>query len=402
MKQKLVRLFSPRSEPAGFWLYALHVWTVFGLAISNLFLTAAAFQALRRSGSRKYPWRQVKSALLPLVLFIALLVCSAVVSYEPRTSLLELRQILSYLTFPLAFVLVRGRVQTRKLVDVLIGVVALLAIFGLAQFFTGSGQIFNRIRGPFSHYMTFAGILLIADMLLIAQMICGKGWQSWWRRIALVVINLALLGSLTRSSWVALGLTFTVLLILRAPRYLAAYLPAAVLFIILAPVPLLHRVISIGDLADTSNYDRVCMVEAGLKMIRERPLFGLGPGVVRARYPLYRHPSAPRALVPHLHNTFLQIGADSGLLSLGAYLWFMGVALCFAYRRYDTASDDDDSDADLFMGVFLGLAAFNIAGFFENNWGDTEVHRIVLFVAAVPFCLANRGQEADREGAALG
>ena len=65
-------------------------------------------------------------------------------------------------------------------------------------------------------------------------------------------------------------------------------------------------------------------------------------------------------------------------------------------------ADDRGSDADLLMGAFLGLAAFNIAGIFENNWGDTEVHRGVFFVAAVPFWIATRPQNADREGAALG
>ena len=46
--------------------------------------------------------------------------------------------------------------------------------------------------------------------------------------------------------------------------------------------------------------------------------------------------------------------------------------------------------------VMLALLAFNTAGLFENNWGDTEVQRVVLFVLALPFCLA----AAERSGAA--
>ena len=42
----------------------------------------------------------------------------------------------------------------------------------------------------------------------------------------------------------------------------------------------------------------------------------------------------------------------------------------------------------------VALIAFSIAGLFENNWGDTEVQRLVLFLLAVPFCL-----EADEAGA---
>jgi hypothetical protein len=44
----------------------------------------------------------------------------------------------------------------------------------------------------------------------------------------------------------------------------------------------------------------------------------------------------------------------------------------------------------------VALLAFNLAGLFENNWGDAEVKRLALFVLMMPFCLAL----ADSEGAA--
>ena len=43
--------------------------------------------------------------------------------------------------------------------------------------------------------------------------------------------------------------------------------------------------------------------------------------------------------------------------------------------------------ADLHVGVLVALLAFNLAGLFENNWGDTEVQQPILFVLAIPFCL---------------
>jgi hypothetical protein len=43
------------------------------------------------------------------------------------------------------------------------------------------------------------------------------------------------------------------------------------------------------------------------------------------------------------------------------------------------------SRADLYLGTLLALLAFNVAGLFEYNWGDTEVQRLVLFVLALPF-----------------
>ena len=47
----------------------------------------------------------------------------------------------------------------------------------------------------------------------------------------------------------------------------------------------------------------------------------------------------------------------------------------------------------------LALLAFNVAGLFENNWGDTEVQRPALFVLAIPFCLlAGEREDEPAEG----
>jgi O-antigen ligase len=212
-------------------------------------------------------------------------------------------------------------------------------------------------------------------------------WRSVWRWVALAAINVALLGSYTRGAWVALGVALTALMLIRAPRLLLAWIPAAVTFVLLAPVPLLHRVASIVDMRDLSNYDRLCMMEAGLTMIRERPLFGQGPDLVKRRYAIYRSPSAPRYTVPHLHNSLLQLAAERGLPALGAYLGLTVTAVAVAWRQFRREGGRRGPRADLLVGALLAILAFNVAGLFENNWGDTEVQRAALFVLAIPFCL---------------
>ncbi len=376
----------------GYWGYLLHVCTVFGIALSNvllgLTLLATPF-AVRR---RPLAWRRFEPLYLPLGLYLLGFGASIALSYEPRVSAASLSELMSFATLYAAPLLVRGERDVRRLVDLLIASVAAMAVYGLAQFFLGYGGIEHRIRGPFSHYMTFSGVLLVGDLFLLASLVAGGARRSRWhqgfRWAALAAINLALLGSLTRNAWVALAVTLPVLLFVRRPRYLFGLLPAAVLFVLLAPVPLFHRVLSIFDLRDASNYDRLCMADAGLHMIAERPLFGLGPDEVQRRYAIYRHPTAPRYWVPHLHDSLLQLGAESGLLTLGAYLWMTAAAVGFALRRYRREGGVAGARADLYLGAVLALVAFNVAGLFENNWGDTEVQRLALFAMALPFCLA--------------
>jgi O-antigen ligase len=312
----------------------------------------------------------------PLVVYAVLLLASTLLSFDPVRSLREAGELLSLAALPLGLLLVDSERRARWIVNGLIVVAAGVALYGLAQFLAGYG-VDNRIRGPFSIYMTFAGVLMLADLLLIAQMVFRRGWKSPWRGVAFVLINLALLGSLTRSAWVGLGLALFVLLLMRAPRYVPAFLGAIVVLVLLAPGALGERVRSIADLSHPANYDRLCMLDSGLHMIEERPLYGLGPGAVEELYPLYRHPTAVLPTLSHLHNNYLHIAAERGLLSLAAYLWLIV--------------------ASLWVGTLGGLLAFHLAGLFEYNWGDTEVQRIALFLVVLPFVLRDLSRRESAE-----
>lgn len=387
------------------WLrrfYVGHLVTIWALALSNLLHGLAILSAglgLRRGALVRWQWQRWSSILRPLGLYVVCLVVSVAFSYDRGASLGELDEIIALSTLPLGALLIRGRGTLRRVVDLVLLMVTLTAIFGIVQYyFTDLGGIENRIPGPFSHYQTFAGILLIGDLLLIARL-AAKGRRchpAWWGALAL--INWTLVLTLTRGSWVALAAAFAVLVVLRGKRRtLIVGLLGLLIALALAPNSWQERAQTIWDLRDPSNYDRLCMLEAGGYMVRERPLFGVGPNVVRQRYPIYRHPTAPRYSVTHLHNSFLQQAAERGLLSLATYVWLMGAAWVLAYRGYRRTVRLGGRSADLYLGVLLVLVGFNVAGLFEANWRDTEVQRLVLFVLAIPLCLmAARGRNATK------
>lgn len=394
----------PLAARVAYWLYAAQLLAVPTLAISNTFLgltILVAPLAARARGPWAEPaprargrWAELAPLTVPLGLYAFLLLTSIAASYDVPTSLRSTTELFNLTALLLAPLLVRGETAVRRLVVAFEALGAIVAAHGLAQYLAGYGDLDQRIRGPFSHWMTFAGVLLVCDLLLFASVTAPRGARNPWRWLALVLVNLALLGSLTRSAWVALGLALTVLLLVRAPRLLLAYPVVAALFVLFAPAALVQRMTSIVDLTDTSNYDRVCMAEAGVRMVADRPLFGLGPQMVERRYPIYRTPTAPRYSVPHLHNNLLQLAAERGLPALAAYLAMMAASLLVAYRLYRREGGRRGPRADLHLGVLLALLAFNVAGLFENNWGDTEVQRVVLFVMAIPFCLAAAGAPA--------
>ena len=415
---------SPTAERAGFYLFAGHLFTLFGIALSNvlagLMVLSAPWTAGRRrlaaavgleapagtAGKTGSPdWRAVAAPrrwlLAALAVYVAWLFLSLATSYDPAASTAGLSELYTLTTLILAFALVRGEERVLWVVDGLGLVGGGVAVWGLAQYLTGFGEINARIRGPFSHWMTFSGFLLLCDLLMVSALLFrgaalrrrgGGSMAGWlavgWRAAAVALMTAALFGSLTRSAWVGLGVGLVVAALLRSPRSVVVFPVVALTFFLLAPVPLLHRVASTVDLTDPSNYDRLCMAEAAVHMVADRPLTGLGPEQVEPRYPIYRPPTAPRYSVPHLHNTYLQVAAERGLPALVAYLVLMLAPLVAAWRLYRRQGGRWGPRADLLVGASTALLAFHVAGLFEYNWGDTEVQRLVLFLVAVPFCLA--------------
>jgi O-antigen ligase len=369
----------------GFWLYAVHLLTVVAIAASNALLGLAALLAPWPGGRN---WlRRGRPLLLAILAYLLCLGASIAASHAPATSLRSASDAFNFLVPVVALVLVRTERQVRLLIKALILVGVLVAVHALLQYTFGADSLEARPVGPFSHYMTLAGFLVLVDCLLLAWMVFGSGWRRPWSWLALVLIQLALIASFTRNAWVALAVVLTLVAAVRAPRLLIAWLPALVLLIVFAPLRTVARAGSIADLEDPSNYDRLCMLYAGAGMLRDQPLLGQGPRMVRERYPIYRHPTAPNKWVPHLHNSFLNLAAERGLVSLIAMLALLWIPARKTLREFSGRGGRTGPTADIYFGVLLVLLATVITGMFEDYWRDTEIQRLVLFAVAMPYCL---------------
>ncbi len=384
----------------GFWLFVSHLVTTFGIALSNflLFFTLIWGAVRRRRlhfASGDEDRRRRRLILLPLAVYAGCFVLSAVFSYDPATSLQELSTLYAVLTLPLALLLVRGERQARVAIASLVGISAVLAVYGLAQFtFTDYGPLHQRIPGPFSHYMTFSGVLLLGLALIAGRLSSADGWRSRVNWVGLALVGGALVLTLTRSAWLgAFALAVAAMALQRRRVFLsfaAVLVLAAVSLATVAPTlwpTYWQRATSMIELSYPSNYDRLCMLWAGGQMIADRPLTGIGPVMVREWYPAYRHPTSVRPRVKHLHNTFVHMAASRGIPSLLSYLWLMAAAGAMAFEGYRREGGRAGPRADLYLGVLFALLALNVAGLFEANWRDTEIQRWTLFLLALPVIL---------------
>ena len=154
----------------------------------------------------------------------------------------------------------------------------------------------------------------------------------------------------------------------------------------LAPAAITSRVYSTFDMNDPTNRDRVAMLEAGRAIVRDHPLTGVGPDMVRLVYPRYRVPWAVEPTNAHLHNVPVQIAAERGLPALAAWVWFIVAVWRGLWRSLPRTRTPALAAAGL-----ASVAAMLAAGLFEYNFGDSEF--LMLFLVFVTLPLA-----ADRDG----
>jgi O-antigen ligase len=383
----------------------------FALLILFAFLTPAIAPAYIVFGLLTAAWamkvhreRRLSETLRSPFVFVAGLlaiftVLSTAFSRHPEVSVRHVGGVSLLLLIPMTMDLVDAMPRARTILLTLSASGGALALLGVWQFLHGGNALGNRIRGTLSHYMTFSGLTMIAACLLLGFALEGR---SVWRLVGLLAVLplAAVLLTFTRNAYVGLVAALLLYVAVRRPRGLLWLAPALIAVFFLAPPGIRDRIRSIADLSDRTNRDRIAMVHAGLRMVAENPVFGLGPDMVQPYYPLYRDDDAPRWRVPHLHNNALQFAAANGIFTAGAYLAL--VAMFLARTIVLLRRERQPDRAAIWTGALLAGAALTVAGLFEYNFGDTEVEMATLLVLAIPFSRAaaapvNRGSAGGLE-----
>lgn len=226
-----------------------------------------------------------------------------------------------------------------------------------------------------------------------AMALASGGWPGRSTSFLLCAVAVplsawALLVSRTRNAWLGAICGLSLIALLRAPRALAVLAAGIAVVLLLRPPQVIERL----TLRDASSLDRFYMWQAGFDMIRDKPVFGQGPGMVLAAYPRYRWPEAPNPMAAHLHDNFIQIAAERGIPCLVFWLWLMFRLFRDAWRAARAAVAPD---VRLCGGAALAvLGAVMIAGAFEYNFGDSEVLMFTLLVSALPY-VGSRPAESE-------
>ena len=314
-----------------------------------------------------------------LLAYAGITLISSIFSIAPLESFIDDRQLSLFLIVPAVYDLARGHRATTA-TDVIVTVGGAAAVYGIVQYgmlhFDSLGQ---RPRGTLGHYMTYSGTLMLVIGVAGARLVFGTR-DRVWPALVMPALVVALSLTLTRSAWVGACVAVGVLFILKDLRLLGLLPVVAALFFAFAPDSVTNRMVSVFDLRDPSNRDRLAMARTGAAMVRDFPLTGVGPAMIPKLYTQYRDPDAVQAMNPHLHNVPLQIAAERGLPALAIWLAFIAVLAYSLFRIFRSEGDQTFAAAGL-----AAIAGMLSAGLFEYNFGDSEFLMLFLVLVTLPF-----------------
>jgi O-antigen ligase len=313
---------------------------------------------------------------VPLFLYAAGSTVSAFVAPRAIHHFGEMALWAKLLLFPVALMLFRDLPRLRQLAlnaFLIFGV--FISGFGLVQYFLlGERDLEHRIKGPAAHVMTYSGLLLPIALIFLVLAMERKRPILW---LGTAVTTLSLVLTFTRSVWIGWAGAVFILLILRKPRALIVAASLLVLFVAFSPLSIFGRMLSTFDVKQQSNLDRIRMVEAGIEIIKDYPVWGVGPANIKEVYPLYKKHDAPRFRIAHVHNNLVELWAETGVVALASYLMLLALFLRECARAWH-------GPQRVWAAIGVAVAtSLTLAGLFEFNLGDTEVLLTLLDLFAL-------------------
>ena len=329
-------------------------------------------------------------------------------AYNVSISFGPLKKLLEILIFFWTINCVRDDRLRDSLVLLLIIAALAAGLLGFYQAWENGITVLHRIEGTMSVYMTFAGLLMMVGIFASARALFKRPRELWlWTAVA--VILACTFFTLTRQAWLGCltGLLFLGFLWKRTLFFITFALIFFLFFVSSAQMKTrftnffqhknetfieqvkyrIHGMI-VGN--DYNFKVRLALWRGGWEIFKDHPLTGCGFHCVDLMFTdshlnsQYPDPTGFVKRYRGMHNNFIQLAVDTGILGLTAWL---GIWVCFfrlLHKRATALKGDPDS-----RWIVLGSAAAGIAflsgGFFETNFYDSEVVMVLYFIMALPF-----------------
>jgi O-antigen ligase len=225
----------------------------------------------------------------------------------------------------------------------------------------------NESVAPFfRNHVNYSSMLICVVPVLLAFYKGAKQKQlRFWLGIALAVLLLAIFFSYARGAWLALGMGFLAVWLIKKRLLLIAYIAAIIISLSTAfwlqsnerylryahdfNTTIFHEnfgqhLVATYKLKDVSTAERFYRWVAAVRMVKDSWLHGFGPGSFYEQYKSYTIPAYKTWVSDNkehstVHNYFLLLLIEQGAPGLFFFLLLLGAMLYYAQKLYHRVED---------------------------------------------------------------
>lgn len=250
-----------------------------------------------------------------------------------------------------------------------------------------NGELILRPYGTLPHPNVLGGYLTIALTMVIPNFQARRAklclfpisnFKKIIYGIALVVGTGALVLTMSR---IAILLWLVILgfnLLKRKTGFFLLLLPVLIIFAVSFFFPLAPRLLN-ANIADESVVERIELAKSSLLMIKDSPIIGVGINNFLVSLPSYQEKPADIFALQPVHNIYLFIAAETGIVGLVFFLWLL--------RR--TFQKIEKKKPMIRNSLFIILSAILILGFFDHYFLTLQQGRM-LFAFVLGLCWSKK------------
>jgi O-antigen ligase len=275
--------------------------------------------------------------------------------------------------------------------------------FAQAEFMNIAGATNDyRLSGPIGDPNFYAQIMLVLVPIALERMLHEQkpvlkiiaGWAA-------VVSILTVVFTFSRGGFIGLMVALIIFAFLNPPRpvdvVFAIALGVGLLFFI--PSSYYDRVLTLNSLLPGQNGEginvrqdnaiqgRASQALTAWSMIKQYPLLGVGLNNFSSRYQEFSKEIglAPSASARSLHNLYLEVATETGILGFSAFfmiIWLAVRSIINARRIFLETSNDDY--ANLTIGLAAGFGGYLMAAFFVHSAYPRQYYLLIGIVFSLP------------------
>lgn len=311
-----------------------------------------------------------------VLLFMIMTLSGGIFSVDRASSI---KSSLVYVCFMAGYFLVKQMLGSAKMTNRALTAIsvscAVVSLIGILEYFIGSpsaiwqdSTLFSDIRGrvvsTFENPNVLGEYLILSIPVSVAMAVVSKTIRQRFAFAVSAFLGVScLILTWSRGAWLGIILAAFITLLIVSRKWLVAAILAVPAFGVIfayARGTLMTRLTSITNFSDSSTAYRINIWKSTLKMLSDTFFYGIGTGTgaFEKVFPYYALPGLTS--VPHSHNLYLQITAETGIFALVAFLAVVFLAgqntLSFA------KSAISKKNRAIALAIFCGLLAFLLQG----------------------------------------